>query len=173
MGGDRRSGFHAELREITRELILLAAHVEEAIPQATDALLDGDVAAAQAVIDHDDVLDRLSLTIEERCCRALATQQPVASDLRTLVTALRMVAEIERSGDLVADICKAVCALHPVELPPGIRGQLTQMSDLAATLFRMGTDAYAEGDAELAVSLDRLDDELDALHASFRETVLR
>lgn len=172
MPTDRRGTFHAELDGITREIILLAAHVTEAIPRATDALLGNERDVAQQVVDHDEVLDRLALDIEERCCRVLATQQPVASDLRALVTALRMVGEIERSGDLVVNVCKVLCAIHPVELPPVIRGHLAQMGDQAATLFRMCMDAYAEADVTLADQLPELDDVLDAVHAEHRDAVI-
>lgn len=171
-GGDRRGTFHAELGEITREIVLLAAHVTEAVPQATEALLNNDRDAAQAVIDHDDVLDRLSVDIEERCYRVLATQQPVATDLRAIITALRMVGEIERSGDLVVNVCKTLCALHPVDLPPVVRGLVAEMGDQAAALFRVCMDAYVEGDAVLAGTLPRRDDRLDEVHVDFREAVV-
>ena len=170
---DQRSWFHAELEDITREIVLLAAHVTEAIPAATEALLTGDLDAAQRVIDHDDVLDDLALDIEERCYRALARQQPVASDLRALMTAIRMVAEIERSGDLVVNICKALCALRAPDLSPEIRGVLQQMGEQAVGLHRTCMDAYADGDVTLARSLDLLDDELDRLHADFLDAVVR
>jgi phosphate transport system protein len=169
---DPRGWFHSELEEITREIVLLAAHVTEAIPAATEALLAGDLVAAQRVIDHDDVLDDLSLDIEERCYRVLARQQPVASDLRALMTAIRMVAEIERSGDLAVNICKIICALRAPELSPEIRGVLQQMGEQAARLYRICMDAYAEGDATLAASLDELDDVLDRLHVEFLDTVV-
>jgi phosphate transport system protein len=170
---DQRSWFHAELDEITREIVLLAAYVTEAIPAATEALLAGDMSAAQRVIDHDDVLDALAFDIEERCYRVLARQQPVASDLRALMTALRLVAEIERSGDLVVNICKVLCALRAPELSPEIRGVVARMGEEAALLYRGCMDAYAEGDAALAGSLDALDDTLDALHATFLDAVVR
>jgi len=169
---DQRGWFRAELEEITREIVLLAAHVTEAIPAATEALLSGDLEAAQRVIDHDDVLDELALDIEDRCYRVLARQQPVASDLRALMTAIRMVAEIERSGDLVVNICKVLYAMRAPDLSPEIRGVLQQMGEQAAKLHRMCMDAYAEGDAALAGSLDERDDVLDRLHADFLDAVV-
>lgn len=169
---DPRGWFHGELEEITREIVLLAAHVTESIPAATEALLASDLPAAQRVIDHDDVIDQLALDIEDRCYRVLARQQPVASDLRALMAALRMVAEIERSGDLAVNICKVLHALRTTELSPEIRGALQQMGEQAASLYRICMDAYAEGDVLLAGSLDDLDDLLDALHAELLEAVV-
>ena len=170
---DPRGTFHAELQEITREIVLLAAHVTEAIPAATEAFLASDLDAAQQVIDHDDVLDALAADIAERCYRTLARQQPVASDLRSLVAAMQMVGEIERSGDLVVNVCKVRCGMRAVELSPAIRGLLERMADEAGGLFRACIDAYADGDAALAADLDRRDDHLDRLQAEFLDAVVR
>lgn len=167
-----RGSFHAELQDITREIVVLAAHVTEAIPAATEALLAGDREIGQRVIDHDDVLDELALAIEERCFVTLARQQPVAGDLRALMSAMRMVAEIERAGDLVVNVCKVLCAMHVDELTPGIRGAVARMGEEAGRLFRICIDAYAEGDAALAGSLDELDDELDLVHVEFIDEVV-
>jgi len=170
---DPRGSLLAELDEITRETVLLAAHVTEGVPAVTEALLAGDREAAQRLIDHDDVLDGLALDVEERCYRTLARQQPVASDLRALVSAVRMVTEIERSGDLVVNIAKLSQELRGTELPPAVRGGIQQMGEQAARLFRWCMDAYAEGDADLARRLDVLDDELDQLRADHLAAVVR
>ncbi len=169
---DTRPTFHAKLDDIMRDIVLLAAHVSEALPRATEALLTNDVAASQAIIDHDDVLDDLAIEIEERCYAVLALQQPMATDLRAIITAIRLVAEIERSGDLVVNICKGQQRVHPLELPPAVRGHLQQMDEQAARLVRMCMDAYAEGDADLAAALDEIDDRLDQVHADYIQSVL-
>ena len=79
---------------------------------APQVLLDGDLDGAQALIDGDDELDRLALDVEERCYQLLALQQPMASDLRALVTAIRLTAEIERSGDLVVNVAKGARRIY-------------------------------------------------------------
>ena len=168
-----RTLFQADLDEISKEIRLLAAHVTEGIPAATEALLAGDLQRAQRVIDNDDVLDALAVDIEERCYRTLATRHPVAADLRAVVAALRMVAEIERSGDLVVNIAKVQHSLgRELQLPPSVRGSIQEMGELATQLFRACVDAYAEGDARLAARLDRMDDPLDAVHGWFVDDVL-
>lgn len=169
---DTRRTFHARLGEIMRDTVLLAAHVTEALPRATEALLTGDSAAAQAIIDHDDVLDALAIDIEERCYASLALQQPMASDLRALIAAIRLVAEIERSGDLVVNICKAQHRVNLVVLPAGVRGLLSQMDELGVALFRRCMDAYVDGDAALAATLEDMDDRLDQAHVDYIQAVL-
>lgn len=167
-----RRAFHESLDDIARGITRLAAHVTESIPRGTQALLDNDLPAAQALIDNDDVVDDLALQIEERCYEILAREAPVASELRAVVTAIRLVAEIERSGDLVVNICKATRRIYPAELPPPVRGLLQQMDEQAVRLFRMCMDAYVEGDAALAAALDDIDDMLDVLHADYIQEVL-
>lgn len=171
MLGSRRR-FHGRLDAIVHDLVVLAAHVAESIPRGTEALLAGDVATAQAIIDHDDVVDRLAAEIEERCIVSMALQQPVADDLRALVAAIRLVSEIERSGDLMVNVAKGYCRIHPVVLPPTVRGYIQELGEHATQLFRASMDAYAEGDADLAAQLAGLDDRLDAIHASYIAEVL-
>lgn len=167
-----RKTFHEELDSCRRDVVRLAAHVTEAIPRGTEVLLSSDLQGAQNVIDHDDVLDELSIRIEESCYTMLALQNPMAGDLREIITTLHLVGEIERSGDLVVNICKALRRVYPLELPPTIRGLIEQMSEQATRLYRMAMDAYDEGDAGLAGALDDIDDRLDDLHTAYIEEVL-
>lgn len=168
-----RVQFRDELDEVVRDITRLAAHVTEAIPRGTDALLNGDLEVAQQIIDNDDVIDDLSIEIEEHCYKILTLQAPVASDLRAIIAAIRLVAEIERSADLVVNVCKGMRRIYPTELPPPVRGLLQQMSEQATKLFRMCMDAYLEGDASLAAALDDIDDQLDELHADYIQAVLQ
>jgi phosphate transport system protein len=169
---DVRHTFHSELDEIMRDITRLAGHVTEAIPRGTQALLDNDLQVAQEIIDHDDVVDRLAIDTEERCYTALALQAPVASDLRAIIAAIRLISEIERSADLMVNVCKAARRIYPVELPPGVRGLLEKMNDEATKLFRMCMDAYVERNASLAAALDDIDDRLDELHKEYIQAVL-
>lgn len=170
--GEVRTAFSDQLDEVMRDITRLAAHVTESIPRGTEALLANDLQAAQQIIDHDDVIDDLSIQIEERCYSILVRQAPVASDLRAIIAAIRLVAEIERSADLMVNVCKATRRIYPTELPPAVRGLLQQMSEQATKLFKMCMDAYAEGDAALAAALDDIDDRLDELHADYIQAVL-
>jgi phosphate transport system protein len=164
---DYRKSFHTELDRIRDDIVILAGMVSEAIARGTQILLDGDIAAAEELIANDDVLDALTLDIEERAYRMLALQQPMARDLRALVTALRLTAEIERSGDLMSNVAKAARRLYPAELDPKVRGFVERMGQLAQKLFNLAIDAYVERDAALAGALDDMDDAMDDLHRDF------
>jgi phosphate transport system protein len=169
--GEVRKAFHEELDDLRREIVREAALVTETIPRGTEVLLDNDLQGAQALIDADDELDYLSLEIEEHVVRLLTLQQPVASDLRSLVTALKMNGEIERSGDLVVNIAKGCRRMYGVQINPRCRGIIEQMSEEAARLYRYAVDAYVEGNAGLAGALDDMDDRLDALNKDFVKAI--
>ena len=107
MTEELRKTFHEELESIKNGIIRMAGRVSEAIVRGTDAFLAGDMAEAESLIGNDDVIDAMSIELEERCYQVLALQQPMASDLRAITGALWINGEIERCGDLMSNICKA------------------------------------------------------------------
>ena len=131
-----RKPFSDELDEIRVEVIQMAGFVIEAIPRCTEALLSSDLATAQEIIDADDVLDDASLALENRCHQLLALQQPMAGDLRSIMAALTINYEVERSGDLVENIAKAMRRLYGTDFSPRLRGLIAQMSEEATRLMR-------------------------------------
>lgn len=169
---DSRSTFHQQLDDVQRDLIRVAARVTESIMRGTEALLAIDLAEAQALIDADDEIDALTLDIEERCFTILARQQPMASDMRAVVTAIRLTSEIERSGDLMVNVAKATRRLYGSEVPVPLRSLLRAMAEQAVRLYGLAMDAYAAGDANLAAALDDMDDRLDQLHKDYIQTIL-
>lgn len=166
-----RKTFHQELDEVQHEIVRLAAMVTEIIPRGTEALLANDLHEAQHLVDGDDALDAISLEVEERCYQLLALQQPMAGDLRAIVTALRLTSEIERSGDLVVNIMKGARRIYGVEYDPRVRGLIQRMGDEAQRLFKLAVDAYVERDAGLAAALDDMDDRLDVLHKDYIQAI--
>jgi phosphate transport system protein len=168
---EQRKAFHQQLDEVRDEVVVVAAMVIEVLPRGTEALLTGDLLAADEIIRGDDVIDLRSVDIEDRCFRLLALQQPMASDLRSIVTAIKLVSEIERSGDLVVNICKGARRLYGRSFDPKLRGLITRMSDEAQQLFRRALDAYVDGDAALAAALQDMDDILDKQHDDFIEAI--
>jgi phosphate transport system protein len=168
---DLRKGFHHELEAIREGITRLAASVTEAIPRATQVLLDGDLEGADYMLLADQDVDARSLELEERCYQVLALQAPVASDLRQVIAAVKMIGEIERSGDLAVNICKAARRIYGHDLDPRLRGTISRMSEQAQQLFRFAIDAYVEADVPLASAIRDMDDMLDRLHAEFIQQI--
>jgi len=171
MATEIRKTFHHELDEIRDDMVRLASMVTEALAAATQALLDGDLQTAERLIAGDDELDHLALEIDEHCCRVLALQQPMATDLREVIAALRMSSEIERSGDLVTNMMKAMRRLYGTDLDPRLRGLIEKMSQQVHRLFRLAIDAYVDRNEGLAAALDDMDDDVDDLHAEYIRTI--
>lgn len=170
---DIRRTFHQQLDGVSRDIVRLAALTTECIPRGTDVLLSGDLKAADELIMGDDVLDALSIEIEERCYQLLALQQPMAGDLRAIVTAIRLVSEIERSADLMVNVAKGARRMYGQELAPSLRGYIERMSEQALRLYRHAIDAYVERDESLAAALDDMDDDLDQVHADFIQAIFQ
>ena len=169
---DSRTTFHHQLDDVRRDLIRAAARVTEAIMRGTEALITLDLSAAQALIDGDDEIDVLTLDIEDRCFTILARQQPMAGDMRAIVTAIRLTSEIERSGDLMVNVAKATRRLYGASIPLELHSLLRAMAEQAVTLYGLAMDAYAEDDADLAAALDDMDDRLDQLHKDYIQAIL-
>ncbi|MBT7430422.1 MAG: phosphate signaling complex protein PhoU [Ilumatobacter sp.] len=156
-----RGSFHSSLDEVRDEVVRMCAIVTEMIPRATDAFLNNDLDAAQRLIDDDDLLDAVSVNLDTMCTQLLALQQPMATDLREIVAAIRLNPEIERSGDLVVNIAKATRRMFGTDYDPRIRGLITKMSEEAQRMFRLAGEAYAGRDVALGAALDDIDDRLD------------
>lgn len=170
---ETRVGYHSELEDLRADLVTLGVLVAETIGRGTAALLDRDLHAAQVIIDGDDVIDDYSLGLEERCYLIMALQSPIASDLRFVLTTLRLISELERSADLVVNISKASRRVYDVEFDPQIRGLIEQMGVEATTLTRKAIDSYVDSDVALATALDDIDDRLDALQSDYMAAILR
>jgi phosphate transport system protein len=169
--GEHRLGFHQELHGISQEIVRLAASVTEVIPRATAILLEQDLEGADYLIAADDEIDARSIELEERCFQILALQAPVAVDLRSIVAALRIISEVERSADLAVNICKATRRIYGHELDPRLRGVIAKMGEQAQTLYRAAVDSYAQRDSAKAAALDDMDSLLDGLQRDFYQVI--
>jgi len=161
------------MEDLRADLIRLGAMTSETIGRSTAALLDRDLHAAQELIDGDDVIDDFCLGLEERTCRLLALQSPIAGDLRFLLTTLRLIGELERSADLSVNVCKASRRIYDVEFGPQIRGLIEQMGVEAAFLTRTAIDSYVDADTSLAAALDDIDDRLDELQVQYVQAIFQ
>jgi phosphate transport system protein len=160
-----RDEFHDELDQIGAALVEMTNLVGSAMSRATTALLDADLQLAESVISADVTIDDLYRQTEERAFDLLARQQPVAGDLRVIVTGLRMVGDLERMGDLAEHIAKIARRRYPASaVPPELRSVLLEMGQIAQRIVTKAGSVVAGQDAELAAELESDDDAMDALH---------
>ena len=163
---DHRQEFHHELEAIEAKVIDLFGMVAEDVPRATAALLGGNVEEVRALAERDQVIDELYPGIEDLADRQLVLQQPLASDLRFLISVLRVVPELERSHDLVVNIARRASYILSEDLSPRSRGLIEQMGNLASDMWREAVDCWRKRDRSAAVVLDQRDDEMDEMYAS-------
>jgi phosphate transport system protein len=160
-----RQTFHDELDQIGRALVQMNAMVNAAMARATTALLDADLGLAEQVISADGKIDAVRDDLEGKSFDLLARQQPVAGDLRIIVTSLRMVAELERMGDLALHIAKVARMRYPSSaVPAELRETIREMGRVAERIAGKAGDAMAGKDVGLAEELESDDDAMDALH---------
>jgi phosphate transport system protein len=161
-----------ELDEVRSDIIRLAALTTEAIARGTQAFLDGDLALAEAVVEGDDRVDDLYHQIEDRLLLILATQSPVAVDLRSVVTMMRINHELERDADLMVNVAKTTRRIYPHELDPKVRGIIDRMGIQASNQTRLAIDAFADSDPSWAAALGDMDDTMDELTKSLFRHIL-
>src|SRR5215510_10831514 len=161
--------FEQELRTVRESLLRMAGHVEHMIGQAGQALVERDARLAGEIIDEDQQVNRAEVEIDELCLRILAKRQPVASDLRFVTLAMKMVTDLERIGDLAVNICERAIDLGPEPpLKPWV--DVPRMASIVQAMVRDAIDAFIAGDAERAQSVVDRDQALDELYTRvFRE----
>ena len=168
---DLRVEFHSDLDQIKMGIASLSAGVTELVPRATEILLTGDLEGAEYMILGDDEYDRRSLELEEHCFRVIALQAPVAGDLRGVVSAIKIIADVERSADLCVNICKAARRIYGHDLDPHLRGVIQKMGAQAQVLFKEATEAYLQVDGVRAAALHDMDAYLDDLQRQFIQVI--
>src|SRR5207302_10371878 len=127
---------HREMQEIDDKVIRLFALVSEGVAAATDAFLSGDREAANSLVESDKVIDELYCDVEELVQRQFALQSPMARDMRFLISVLRIVPELERSGDLAEHIAARATRGVSDNITPRIRGLIEQMGHIASQMWR-------------------------------------
>jgi phosphate transport system protein len=160
---ETRKLFHEELQELADDVARLGALAGEAIQSGSAAFLAEDLPATEVVIARDRRLDELTHSIEKRTYLLLARQQPMAIDLRMLVTVLRGVHELERIGDYMVNVAKATRRLYPHPLEPRIRGLIDRMRGQALEQLKLAVACFVERDAVKAAALADMDDAMDDL----------
>ena len=157
-----RSAFQDELDSVTQTLVDLSTIVSEAIGKATHALLTADLTEAEAVIAADDKVDTMQHDLDSRIIDIIARQQPVASDLRALITALRMSADLERMGDMAHHVAKITRLRHPqAAIPSELLLTIEEMGKVAQMIAEKAGAVISSRDIEKAVELEKDDDEME------------
>jgi len=168
-----RTEFRADLREINQLLVVMATAVRAALTRATTALLTADADEAEQVISGDVEIDSLYRLVEEKVFELLARQAPVASDLRLVIAALHIAADLERMGDLAEHVGRTALRRHPaVAVPSELTAVFTEMGEVADQIGDRITVALSDLDVAVAAGLERDDDRMDALHRQLFEVVL-
>jgi phosphate transport system protein len=168
-----RDAYHEQLDSVGHTLVEMAGLVGTALERATTALLEADLPTAEAVISADDAVDALHKELDVRTLDLMARQQPVAGDLRVLLAALRMSADLERMGDLARHIAKVARMRHPHSaIPPELRDTVGQMGRIGVDLARKAGRTIEGRDIEAARSLDTDDDAVDRLHRALFTALL-
>lgn len=160
-----RSVFQDELDNVSRTLFELSEMVSDSMAKATRAILTKDLSLAEEVISFDEKIDTVQHELDARIIDIIARQQPVATDLRALVTALRMSADFERMGDLAHHVAKVVRLRHPATaVPEKLLGLIESMGVTAEKIAIKAGVVISTRDTELAVQVEKDDDEMDQLH---------
>ena len=162
--GPVRKAFHEELADIDDKIRQLFALVAEMLAAATDSFLAGDRSAAREVAGRDELIDALEREVEEVVERNLLFQAPVASEFHHLIAALRIVPELERSGDLAEHIASRAARGLGMELTPVVRGLVEQLGQASVSIWKAAAHCYDAPEPGAADRLEVMDDEIDDLH---------
>lgn len=167
-----RELFHKELAELQEQVLVLGSMAEKAILDSMEALRDGDAVWSQQIIEHDHDINRKRFEIEDRTIFVIASQQPMATDLRSLISILYIVTDLERIADHAEGIARINILLGDEPLPRRL-GYIPAMADRAVAMLRETLQAYIEHDVDLARKVCDSDDEVDRLQDSVYDETVR
>ena len=158
-----RAEFHHDLQALQDDLLVLGSMVEKAIQRSLVALRNRDRIMAEEIVRDDDIIDDKQEEIEERCIDLIATQQPMAVDLRVLVTVIHLGIELERMGDYAEGIAK-IALMMGDEPPLKPLIDIPRMADMASDMLRRSLDAFVDRDVDSSMMVRQDDDVIDALY---------
>jgi phosphate transport system protein len=159
-----------EMEKLKKNILALSAVVEESVQQSVQALDKLDVGLAEKVIGNDDRIDDMEVDFEEECLKILALHQPVANDLRFIISVLKINNDLERIGDLATNIAERTLSLAAEERIP-VPFDFTGMANKVEEMLKKSIDALVNYDLRLAAQVCRMDDEVDSKHKSTYQQV--
>lgn len=161
-----------KIKLLNSELIEMASLVEKQIYDSMIALKDQDLDLAKKVMKNDDKVDDLQKEIEEKCVKFMATESPVARDLRSIYTTSKIVIDLERMADYAVDICKIVPRVKGVNFSNEI-APIWQIVDIIISMIKLAIEAYVKGDEKAAYEICDMDDRVDEIYQGMFEIVLK
>jgi phosphate transport system protein len=167
-----RERYHRELEELKMDAEMLVDQVDLAVAKSVEALREYNVEKAREVIRDDQIINDLNLRIEKRCMQLLALQQPMAKDLRLIVTTLKIGIDLERIGDLAVDIARIVVHSRNKVHVKSLKN-IPRMAEVAGEMLAQANEAFKKNDANLARETTKWDYEVDALYQKVRDTLLK
>lgn len=164
------TSYEDELTALAASISEMGGQVEAAVADATRALLKLDHAAAKEIIAHDKQIDQMHRAIDDMAVSMIARRQPMARDLRAIITSIHVASDLERVGDMAKTISRRTLQIEGLSLTPKFYNGVKHMSDLILRQLKAALDSYATRDGVAAVEVCNADDEIDALYTSlFRE----
>lgn len=170
--GLTRQGFATEIDSLEHDLLHMGARAESMVGQAVEALVRLDIGLAREVCSRDDEIDELDAIIEDRCIRTLGLQHPMASDLRIVSTAMKMITDIERIGDLAVEIARIAMKVDK-ELGRADIVDIPLMARAAQKMLRQSLEAFVKRDLDIVNEILEEDDAVDAMYREFREQLFK
>jgi phosphate transport system protein len=161
--GHSRQKLQEQLEELDSDLIAMMHELADRVRPATEAFLDADAHTARSLQEADAALTRRCTELEEAGYLLLATQSPVATDLRHIIAALRSVNDVQRTGNLLTHVVESLSWVHPPSLPSELRAYITQLGEVTASMLAAAAGAWTKHDAVAAEDLERQDDQADLL----------
>jgi len=164
------TSYEDELTYLAQLIAEMGGMVEHSISSATTALLKLDHELARQVRAEDKKIDEMQRKIDDLAVSMIARRQPMAADLRMVITAMQVASDLERTGDMAKQLCKRTVQIEGLSLAPKFYNGVKHMTDLVSRQLKTALDAYAANDSSAAIEVCKRDDEVDALHTSlFRE----
>jgi phosphate transport system protein len=167
-----RSAYSSELEQLRLQVEVMSIKVDAAITSAAEVLRSGDPRLAAKVVESDDEIDDMLVSLTERCYDLLCRQNPMASDLRFVVSVLRILGDLERAGDLCLRLVKLAPQQLAIASNPSTFSILEEMAGEARSLFRLAMKAWAGQDLRVARTLEQKDDSMDELNTRLMRAIL-
>jgi phosphate transport system protein len=168
-----RHGFATELDQLRLQVEVMGVRVDQNLERMRDVLVAGDLRQAERALNADDDIDAMNVSLTERCYDLLGRQQPVASDLRFVVSVLRVLSELERVGDLALRVVKLAPDQPLIASSPATFDIVVTMADQAVEAYRAALAAWSSQDLEAATELATMSTTMDAIHERLTAELLR